>query len=464
MFKTLEIIENQIAEKLSVEKIASGAFFSKFHYQRLFREIVGETVMAYVTKRRLTLAAKKLRETNAPVLNIALEFGFESHEGFTRSFKAFTGATPSNYRKFRLTAIKNEKGRMHMNSKTTNEIIRELNDLIVTARKTATAARRENTPVWTLIADKTDELAARVGDVLARVEAIAENPDEITRHFSLMTALGDVAFNTNLMALNVALTVFRGHDDEPPQKFLSNMYYKLAKITTLKESKVVPFFNELSALIFEDMRKTASEKVAAAIRAGENAAASFSRHGNIKFEVGNLIAHIRENPPHKASTAFYDDCRFRLDILMSALEVDMLAAPQSSDAQTLTAMSAFRESLSDAIDFLYAITKPDTGRKTDHSPQRKMRDLAFQGNILLFYTRGEIEKSGNPAAAFEEITAKIDAFNKAAHTAADNNDIKILREAAEELPKISTALKKQGGAFIVLAQEITLLAKRAVFP
>ena len=103
ILKSLEIIENRILEKLTVENLASSVHFSKYHYQRLFREIVGDTVMEYVTKRKLTLAGKSLLETNDTVLNIALKYGFDSHDGFTRSFKAYMGVTPSQYRNYEIT-------------------------------------------------------------------------------------------------------------------------------------------------------------------------------------------------------------------------------------------------------------------------------------------------------------------------------------------------------------------------
>ena len=51
VFRSLELIESRITEKLTVENIASAVYFSKYHYQRLFREAVGDSVMEYVTKR-----------------------------------------------------------------------------------------------------------------------------------------------------------------------------------------------------------------------------------------------------------------------------------------------------------------------------------------------------------------------------------------------------------------------------
>ncbi len=96
VIRSLEIIERCISEKLTAEDIAGGVFFSKYHYQRMFRDIVGEGVMEYVKKRRLTLAGTELVQTDASVLDTALKFGYGSHEAFTRAFKSYMGVTPSD--------------------------------------------------------------------------------------------------------------------------------------------------------------------------------------------------------------------------------------------------------------------------------------------------------------------------------------------------------------------------------
>lgn len=258
---SLEIIENQISEKLTVEHIANSIHFSKFHYQRLFREMVGDSVMEYVTKRKLTLAGKELLETDTAVVDIAIKFGFDSREGFARSFKAYMGVAPGEYRKYGLAAIAKktvkERGKMTY-SKATDEIIRELNGFIVTAKETANMARKEELPnytaFWGLIADRTDELANRVQDVLERITTIAERPDEITNRFSILHVITDTAFESNLLALNVGLTVSRAQPAHAAaQNPMCQKYLALANAAVLKASKITEFFNELSALIFDDV-------------------------------------------------------------------------------------------------------------------------------------------------------------------------------------------------------------------
>ena len=136
VLRSLDIIESRISERLTVENIASSVYFSKYHYSRLFREVMGDSVIEYVIKRKLTLAGKALLETDSTILDVALQYGYDSHEGFSRSFKAYMGVSPTDYRKYGLASIskktKKEKEIM-VYSKTTDEIIRELNDFITKA-------------------------------------------------------------------------------------------------------------------------------------------------------------------------------------------------------------------------------------------------------------------------------------------------------------------------------------------
>jgi AraC family transcriptional regulator len=104
VFRSLEIIEKRISEKLTVENIAADVFISKYHYMRRFREIVGDSVMEYVTKRKIALAAAALLETDTGILDIALDYGYDSRDGFSRSFKAYMGVTPTEYRRRGLAA------------------------------------------------------------------------------------------------------------------------------------------------------------------------------------------------------------------------------------------------------------------------------------------------------------------------------------------------------------------------
>ncbi len=92
--RAVDLIESRLDDELTVDSIARAAGLSRWHFQVVFRAVVGDTLKEYIRKRRLTLAAVAVGETNRRLLDIALAAGFESHEAFTRAFKAMFGKTP----------------------------------------------------------------------------------------------------------------------------------------------------------------------------------------------------------------------------------------------------------------------------------------------------------------------------------------------------------------------------------
>lgn len=83
---------------ISVEEVARNAGFSIDYFNRIFLSHTGFTVTAYIHYIRLKQAAFLLRTTDKSVLDIALQIGYDSHEGFTKAFKKKYGLTPSEYR------------------------------------------------------------------------------------------------------------------------------------------------------------------------------------------------------------------------------------------------------------------------------------------------------------------------------------------------------------------------------
>lgn len=85
--------------KATIEDVAKNAGFSTDYFNRIFRNYTGFNVMEYARFRRLNHAARLLRlSPDTDILTIALECGYESHEGFIRAFKEQYGKTPSEYR------------------------------------------------------------------------------------------------------------------------------------------------------------------------------------------------------------------------------------------------------------------------------------------------------------------------------------------------------------------------------
>ena len=96
--RAIDYIEEHLEGELVIDQISQEAGISKWHFQRVFKAVLGETVKEYITRRRLSLAAQELIGTNSKILDIAMNFGFESHEVFTRSFKKLFEISPSELR------------------------------------------------------------------------------------------------------------------------------------------------------------------------------------------------------------------------------------------------------------------------------------------------------------------------------------------------------------------------------
>lgn len=99
--KMQNYIEAHILEPISLHDLAQASGYSPWYASRLFKEYTGKTPLAYIREVRLTKAALKLRQENARILDVALEFVFNSHEGFTRAFSDMFGMSPKTYRKNR---------------------------------------------------------------------------------------------------------------------------------------------------------------------------------------------------------------------------------------------------------------------------------------------------------------------------------------------------------------------------
>ncbi|QAT42740.1 helix-turn-helix transcriptional regulator [Aminipila luticellarii] len=91
-------IKKQKDEALTLKYLAHKLGYSEFYISRKFKEISGMQFRDYLRYRRLAFALKQVRDTEYGILDIALNYGFSSHEAFTRAFKATYGITPSEYR------------------------------------------------------------------------------------------------------------------------------------------------------------------------------------------------------------------------------------------------------------------------------------------------------------------------------------------------------------------------------
>lgn len=96
--KALQYIESNLLLPITYEDAAREAYMSPYSFHRTFSLMAGMTVAEYIRCRRLSLAAQELRTTDATVLDIALKYGYESPESFSKAFSRFHGVTPRQAR------------------------------------------------------------------------------------------------------------------------------------------------------------------------------------------------------------------------------------------------------------------------------------------------------------------------------------------------------------------------------
>ncbi|MBP1756263.1 MAG: transcriptional regulator, AraC family [Firmicutes bacterium] len=98
--KIQEYMEKKLSQPITLRELADVAGYSPWHMSRIFKEVTGKTPFDYLRALRLTKAALLLRDSETKILDVALDFVFDSHEGFTRAFSKEFGLSPYKYSKF----------------------------------------------------------------------------------------------------------------------------------------------------------------------------------------------------------------------------------------------------------------------------------------------------------------------------------------------------------------------------
>lgn len=503
IFRSLALIEEKIHEKLTVENLAGSVHFSKYHYQRMFREAVGESVMQYVTRRRLSLAARELAEGNAGILEIALKYGYDSHEGFTRSFRAYTGVNPAEYRKYHHALnvtkqnawnaecfvsacpasrlLRKEKSAM-LYSNAANEIIRELNALVVEAKETAVYTEKQVSQqdaagyrkFWDFIISRTNAMADELSGTLDRIRSISRHPDEISARFMIVRTIDDAVFWCSLTAFQTGLTVSRAKpEDCAAFRPVCDRYDRLAADARIRANKIVTFFNELSDLIFRDMRENAQQRIQEAVRKGKEVCAALSAgleqpYSYIAQEITAVTDELSSVPLEEITVCLLEDCLFRLDIIDFAAAIDFLRAPNPEALPR--GIHEWKEQLRETTEFFRSLSADirqtvfSSGKTPalEDTQENRYRNMAFQGNILLFYLKGEREKldaacllSEDQKTAFDAVCSGFDGFIQLTSHAAGVK----ARQITEELQKIYDAMTAQADALGMYGAPVRYIAK-----
>jgi len=95
----IDYIEKNITQELTIEDIAKQAYVSPFYFQKGFAMLCGYTVGEYIRQRRLSLAGSELIASDEKIIDLALKYGYDSPDSFTKAFSRFHGITPTAVRK-----------------------------------------------------------------------------------------------------------------------------------------------------------------------------------------------------------------------------------------------------------------------------------------------------------------------------------------------------------------------------
>ncbi|WNS40837.1 AraC family transcriptional regulator [Paenibacillus sp. MMS20-IR301] len=94
----VDYIENNLDGEIEYSLVAQAACCSEFHFSRMFSSLLGISLSEYIRRRRLTKAAFDIQTSDAKIIDIALKYGYDSADAFTRSFKKLHNVTPNAVR------------------------------------------------------------------------------------------------------------------------------------------------------------------------------------------------------------------------------------------------------------------------------------------------------------------------------------------------------------------------------
>ena len=93
--RAIDYVEANITEDINYEEVAKQAYSSVFHFQRVFGILCGFSLGDYIRMRRLSLAGEELSNGNAKVIDVAMKYGYDTPESFSRAFTRFHSISPS---------------------------------------------------------------------------------------------------------------------------------------------------------------------------------------------------------------------------------------------------------------------------------------------------------------------------------------------------------------------------------
>ncbi|WP_455617754.1 helix-turn-helix domain-containing protein [Eisenbergiella sp.] len=167
--RAIDFVEDNIYDELNPDAIASQAYMSSFHFQRLFSVVCGVSLGEYIRNRRLTLSGTEIQHSDTKIIDIAFKYGYESPESFSRAFTRFHGISPM--------AARSQNGGLNLFAKISVESILGGNQMVQGLKERGYTVK-ENGPVYyTTNMDKTAKWFEDVLGWYAGIDQRNENGD-----------------------------------------------------------------------------------------------------------------------------------------------------------------------------------------------------------------------------------------------------------------------------------------------
>lgn len=120
--QAIEYLEENMQGEIDYQRAAAFTGYSSAYFQRIFTCIAQITVVEYVRKRRMTLAAAELKDSNIKIVDLAVKYGYNSADAFTKAFLSFHGVTPSQARETAVTVKSFSPLRFHISVEGSEEM------------------------------------------------------------------------------------------------------------------------------------------------------------------------------------------------------------------------------------------------------------------------------------------------------------------------------------------------------
>lgn len=507
---SIDFIESRLTEVIEIGDLAQQAFFSKTHYQRLFRATVGEPVMEYVKNRRLQLACRDVHAGSTGILDIALKYGYDSHEGFTRAFKAYFGVTPSEYRKCGISNVKEVVvmlsnqvlNRIGQNAEKTSAMlsnfIEEAEKLVTLADKTAGLAAEKGTTMI-IVANELSSLAKHMSHLrdenVRNLAAGGTSSFELfDKIFTLIRCIDDGVFQMNLLRFFCGIEMGRISPPKDEFEAINSGYDKLCDQFEGNKEHMITLMNEAVGLLNEDMKQEAAncleaciKEVNKAVEIGENTAASayvaaesLSERGRVFFYIAkevdasiNVLHNVKDDfiNCRDLSSALSQLVNTAYGMNINAFNVSVETARAGNSAKCLAATEkivkytgvlqrTYHECEARCSEYqrLMELTKQNDKQHEHALTEKCMDDIIFQSRIL------------SSQFALESERINLEAFRVLSQTTiiADTNLVRTrnvveYREAiarfVQELNKEVSALEI-GGVFAYFIKQYEYFLKR----